>query len=56
MQRLCVDHQRVADEEFRAVADAIQAIRRAVVNVHLQLATMPALRAGQADGEERRAA
>ena len=55
MQRLCVDHKRVADEEFRAVADAIQAIRRAVVNLHLQLATMPALR-GQADGEERRAA
>jgi hypothetical protein len=56
MHRLRVDHQRVTDEEFRAVADAIQAIRRAVVDLHLQLATMPAPRARQADGEERRAA
>jgi hypothetical protein len=57
MLRLTADHEQVTDAEFRAVADAIQAIRRAVVDLNQQVSAIAASRLAEAHSvEEHRAA
>lgn len=57
MHRLTADHEQVTDAEFRAVADAIQAIRRAVVDLTQQVSAIVASRLAEAhSAEEHRAA
>jgi hypothetical protein len=57
MHRLTADHEQVTDAEFRAVADAIQAIRRAVVDLNQQVSAIAASRLAEAHSvEEYRAA
>src|SRR5215831_1180565 len=54
--RLCAEHEheRMVDEEFRALTDAIQAIRQAVASLHAEVAATRRTRSD--DGSNRRAA
>jgi hypothetical protein len=54
MHRVSAELERAIEQEFRAVVDAIQVIRRAVVELHQQLAPMPASQVHR--NETRRAA